>query len=196
MKRQVINTLLILALGIFLGLFSKYLDNSSSLPWLAQKLDLANFLIRLTVWLIIAMCISVFSSTPKRAAVNVSAFFAGMVSAYYMYSEFIAGFFPMHYAMIWAALTAVSPFLAYICWYAKGTGRTAAIISSLIVGTAGWTTVHIGMGYISVTSILDVIMLVISIAVLWRNAVKQSLVMLWLGVLSLMVLQFVMPFGF
>ena len=69
------------------------------------------------------MCISVFSSTPKRAAVDVFAFFAGMVSAYYMYSEFIAGFFPLHYAMIWAALTAVSPFLAYICWYAKGTGR-------------------------------------------------------------------------
>ena len=74
--------------------------------------------------------------------------------------------------------------------------RPAAIISSLIVGTVDWATVHIGMGYISVTSILDVIMLVISIAVLWRNTVKQSLLMLGLGVLTLMVLQFVMPFGF
>jgi len=100
-------------------------------------LDLANFLSRLTVWLVIAVCISVFSSTPKRAAVNVFAFFAEMVSAYYMYSEFIAGFFPLHYAMIWAALTAVSPFLAYICWYAKGTGRRLLSLRLLLERLTG-----------------------------------------------------------
>ena len=32
-------------------------------------------------------------------------------------------FFPRSYAMIWFGFTAVSPLLAFVCWYAKGKSK-------------------------------------------------------------------------
>ena len=43
-------------------------------------------------------------------------FFVGMVTSYYLYSKFVAGFFSRSYAMIWVTFTVISPILAFICW--------------------------------------------------------------------------------
>ncbi len=138
-RKQALISMDILLFGVFMGVFSKYLDyrqaNLSTLLHLIDRaVDLHNFLGKLAPWIVIAVCIAVYSTTPIRAGINVFVFFAGMVSSYYWYSNFIAGFFPKSYALVWIAFTAVSPFLAFLCWYAKGTGRIAFLLSSGVTG--------------------------------------------------------------
>lgn len=115
-RRQAMDTIGVLALGIALGTFAKVLDCTAGneLPFLFEYLDVGNFLGRFAIWVLIAICISIYSNSSIRASINVFVFFAGMVASYYLYSKFVAGFFPRSYAMIWIGFTAVSPFLAFI----------------------------------------------------------------------------------
>ena len=135
-QKKILLSVLIFVLGICLGIGSKALDLTAvnELPYIVQILDITNFLGRFAIWIFIAACISVYSISPKRAALNVLLFFVGMVSSYYLYSTIVGGFFPKTYAMIWTGITVISPFLAYVCWYAKGNGRVAIIISGVITG--------------------------------------------------------------
>ena len=129
--KQIINTVYILFIGIILGTFSKFIDTmpTNELPFIFEFLDMRNFLGRFAIWLLIALCISVYSNSSIRASINVFVFFAAMVTSYYLYSRFVAGFFPRSYAMIWAAFTVISPILAFICWYARGKSKLAFMLS-------------------------------------------------------------------
>ncbi len=116
-SRQMANTVAILLLGAGLGIFSKFLDTTAAgdLPFLFEYWDIRNFLGRFAIWMLIALCISVYSSSSVRASVNVLIFFVGMVTSYYLYSKLVAGFFPKSYAMIWVGFTFISPLPAFIC---------------------------------------------------------------------------------
>ena len=76
-SRKIRNTILILCLGIVLGTFSKFLDNTASnaLPFIFEYLDVRNFLGRFAVWLLIALCIAIYSRSSLRASFNVFVFF-------------------------------------------------------------------------------------------------------------------------
>ena len=105
-NRKIINTIAAFFLGIALGIFSKFLDfRQAQLPGVLMAidgaLDIHNFLGRFAIWALIALCISVYSNSAIRASVNVFVFFLGMVTSYYLYSNYVAGFFPRSYAMIW-----------------------------------------------------------------------------------------------
>lgn len=78
-SRKIRNTILILCLGIVLGTFSKFLDNTASnaLPFIFEYLDVRNFLGRFAVWLLIALCIAIYSRSSLRASLNVFVFFVG-----------------------------------------------------------------------------------------------------------------------
>ena len=66
---QIVNTVGILLFGVVLGVFSKFLDCTASneLPVLIAYLDVRNFLGRFPIWILLAVCISVYSSSPVRA---------------------------------------------------------------------------------------------------------------------------------
>lgn len=125
---------LIFFVGVILGFFSKMLETnlSNSLPYFLEVLDLRNFFSRMGVWIFLALLISVYSKSPVRSAVNVFLFFVGMVGSYYLYTVLVAGFFPRSYIMIWIIMTCISPFIAFVCWYAKGKGMIAISLSSII----------------------------------------------------------------
>ena len=141
-NRKIINTIAVLFLGIALGTFSKFLDFRQAevpivLMAIDEALDVHNFLGRFAIWVLIALCISIYSNSAIRASINVFAFFIGMVASYYLYSNYIAGFFPRSYAMIWFGFTAVSPVLSFVCWYARGKSKLALILSALILAVFG-----------------------------------------------------------
>ena len=198
-KREILVTTGILIVGVFIGLFSKYLDyRQGELPGLLElmdgALDLHNFLGGLAPWILIAVCISVYSHTPLRASINVFTFFLGFVASYYIYSYYVAGFFPRGYALVWVAFTVASPFLAYLSWYAKGDGNIAIILSGGILGVLMSTTMSYGVFYISVNSWLNFLMLVLGAIVLRRN-MKETIIMLGIAVFVAIVVKAVIPYS-
>ena len=198
---KIINTIVVLFLGIALGTFSKYLDfRQAELPCVLMAIDEAfdihNFLGRFAIWVLIALCISIYSSSAIRAGVNVFAFFVGMVTSYYFYSNYVAGFFPRSYAMIWFGFTMISPFLAFVCWYAKGKSRPAFMLSVLILAVLFNMTFVYGWGYFEARSVLELIVFIIGLTVLRRDTLKSSVLMGTISIVLAVLLDMVIPFHF
>ena len=67
-NRKIINTIAVLFLGIALGTFSKFLDfRQTELPSVLMAidgaLDVHNFLGRFEIWVLIALCISIYGKS-------------------------------------------------------------------------------------------------------------------------------------
>lgn len=196
--RKIVNTILILGLGVILGTFSKFLDHTAAndLPFIFEYLDISNFLGRFAIWLLIALYIAVYSRSSIRAALNVLVFFVGMVSSYYLYSNFVAGFFPKSYAMIWFGFTAVSPLLAFICWYAKGRGKISFALSAIIIAVLFNFTFVYGWIYFDVYSILEVVVFACGLVALRRNTIQETAYMILSAVVIAVILHLLIPFHF
>ncbi len=200
-NRKIIYTIAVFFLGIALGTFSKFLDfRQAQLPGVLMAidgaLDIHNFLGRFAIWALIALCISVYSNSAIRASVNVFVFFLGMVTSYYLYSNYVAGFFPRSYAMIWFGFTMISPFLAFICWYAKGKSKLAWMLSALILAVLFNMTFVYGWGYFEARSILELAVFMIGVAVLRRDTLKGSVLMGSVSIILACLLNTVVPFHF
>ncbi len=196
MSKKILHSIAVLFFGIVLGTVSKFLDTtpSNELPFIIERLDVRNFLGRFAIWILIAVCISIYSNSSIRAAVNVFTFFLGMVTSYYLYSKFIAGFFPRSYAMIWFGLTAISPLLAFVCWYAKGKSKISLAISSLIIAVLFNMTFAYGWIYFDIYSSLELIVFICGLVILRRSTIKETIVTTAIGVIAAMILNMILPF--
>ena len=182
-SRKFLYSFTIFAAGIILGVISKALDETVSnlLPYFLEVLDLRNFFSRMGVWIFLSLLISVYSKSPVRAAINVFLFLLGMVGSYYLYTVTIAGFFPKSYMMIWVGMTFLSPFMAIICWYAKGKGPVATCISSVIFMFMTRQAFIFGFWYFDIRYILEFLLWVATIFVLYQSP-KQALTMIIIGI--------------
>ena len=200
-NRKIINTIAVLFLEIALGTFSKFLDfRQAELPSVLMAidgaLDVHNFLGRFAIWVLLALCISIYSNSAIRAGINVLAFFAGMVASYYLYSNYAAGFFPRSYAMIWFGFTIISPFLAFVCWYAKGKSKSAFMLSILILAVLFNMTFVYGWGYFEALSVLELAVFLIGLTVLRRDTLRCSVLMGIMSIALAFLLNMVIPFRF
>lgn len=197
LKRQFLNTFFVLLFGIGMGVLSKFLDciPSNELPHFIEHIDLGNFFGRMSVWYFLAVVISVYSKTSLRAAINVFLFFAGMLAGYYAYTRIFAGFYPdRSYFMLWAGLTLISPVLAFICWYAKGAGKAAVVISSVIIAVLFLQAFYFGTTYFDASSPLEVIVWIAGIVILCQSPKRLAAVMV-LSLVIAAVLRTISPFG-
>lgn len=183
-SKKVINTFIVLVFGIVLGIFYKWLDNTplnDSIMWkrfLLGYLDLGNVFSMIGIWLLIALCISIYSATPLRASINVFIFFLGMNISYHIYTIIFAGFNPMNYMMIWYFLTLFSPILAFICWYSKGAGIIPVIINTCIIAIMILCCFGIGMWYFDFTSIINTIIFIITLIILYNTPQKSIITLI------------------
>lgn len=183
-SKKVINTFIVLVFGIVLGIFSKWLDNTplnDSIMWkrfLLGYLDLGNVFSMIGIWLLIALCISIYSATPLRASINVFIFFLGMNISYHIYTIIFAGFNPMNYMIIWYFLTLFSPILAFICWYSKDAGIIPVIINTCIIAIMILCCFGIGMWYFDFTSIINTIIFIITLIILYNTPQKSIITLI------------------
>ena len=199
-KKDLLISIGILASGCILGLFSKYLDHfQADLPPFLARLDRAadlhNYLGAFAPWLFLAFFIAVYARSPLRAALNVFLFFAGMVVCYYLFSKYVAGFFPGSYAMIWAGLTVISPLPAVLCWYARGRGPVSLVLSAGILGAFLDMSFDYGMFYLSLRSLISLAVLIPVILILRKPSYKENLIMAGLAILLAILIRSVFPFG-
>ena len=110
--------------------------------------------------------------------------------------NYVAGFFPRSYAMIWFGFTMISPFLAFVCWYAKGKSRPAFMLSVLILAVLFNMTFVYGWGYFEARSVLELIVFIIGLTVLRRDTLKSSVLMGTISIVLAVLLDMVIPFHF
>ncbi len=182
LSAQIAYSILILLLGITLGIFSKWLDNTGindAIWWqrILGTIDLGNVFSEFAIWLFIALAISVYCSSPLRAGLNVFLFFAGMCTSYHLYTIMFAGFNPDSYMMIWYGITLLSPVLAFICWFGKGKTKTSLIIDILILAVMMSVCFSIGFWYFYITRIINVIIFIGSVVIMYSGP-KQTVISL------------------
>ena len=187
-SEQIANSMLVLVLGITLGVVAKWLDSipfNSAVWWqyILGILDLRNVFSEFAIWLLIALAVSVYSRTPLRASLNSFLFFAGMCISYHLYTIVFAGFNPQRYMMIWYGFTLLAPVLAFICWFGKGETKVSIIIDIFILAVMMSVCFAIGLWYIDVTRIINVLIFAGSISVLYSGP-KQTVISL-LGAVAL-----------
>ncbi len=191
-KRALIITIVILLFGILVGIVAKCLDNlalDNNIWWhnIIAHFDIGNILSCMGIWLLIALIISIYSKTPFRAALNVFLFFIGMNVSYHIWTIVYSGFNPSRYMMIWYNLTILSPLLAYISWYSKGSHIVSIIISSFIIGVMMVFSFSTGYWYIYFKSIIDTLIFIFTLIVLFHDY-KTSIKSLIVGILLSFIL--------
>jgi hypothetical protein len=193
-RSEVAVSIVISLSGVLIGIFQKWIDSmaSNELPMFFQQIDIVNFMGRLAIWILIAVCISVYAKTPLRASLNTFLFLISMVAGYYVYCNFVLGFLPVSYMMIWVAAAFLSIPLAYICWYAKGEGMPAVVISAGILGVLLAQGVILTQG-IYVTHMTEVVTWLIGAAVLYRKP-KEYAVVMALSVVFAVIYQMFIPY--
>lgn len=196
LRSQLAETAGIILFGFALGVLQKWMDGSAvnTFPVIIQQLGIVNYFGRLAIWILLATAISVYARSPLRAAVNTFFFFISMLAGYYLYCNYILGFLPKAYMMIWIMLSFVSFFMAYVCWYAKGEGVVAIFLSSLILGVllAQAISLNISQGFY-VYHIMEVFTWLAGV-ILLRRKPKEYAVVMGLSVVIAYVYQLMIPY--
>ena len=190
-SRQIRDTLLIILFGFLLGMVQKRIDGNGNLPSFLQQLDIANYFGRLAVWVLLGTILSVYAETPLRAGINTSLFFLSMIAGYYLYCNYVLGFLPKQYMMVWVAISVVSFFLAQLCWYAKGQGPIAVTLSGIILGVLFAQTFNIIQGFY-VYHWLEIPTWIAGVIVLRRKP-KEYMIELGVSIAAAFVYQLVIP---
>ena len=180
---QLLRTAGVFLLGLVLGLLAKWLDtipHDGSLKSLLLA-QTGQFLSRLGAWAFLALLIAVFSAGPLRG--------------YYWYTTVLFGFFPRRYATVWIIIAAAASALAWLIWYARGSGWFPAFISAIIIGFFITQAFSFGMWYVDLREFPELFLLFASSAVLYRKP-KQFLYAVLGGVLFAPVLSALFPYVF
>ena len=195
LNRQIVITLGIILSGFLLGILQKWIDGigASLLPMILQQLDIGNYFGRLAIWILLGTIISMYSESPLRGAINTFFFFLSMLAGYYIYCNYVLGFLPRTYMMMWIVISFASFFMAYICWYAKGEGSVAIFISSMIIGVllAQAFNLNITQGFY-MYHFLEVITWIICV-ILLRRKPKEYAIEICLSFVIALVYQLTMP---
>lgn len=124
-SKAICHTVLISCTGLVLGVIIKLLDIYTT--------NLGNIFSQMSVWIFLCTLIAIYSSTAKRAAVNVFGFCAGMLITYYIAAELTASVYSTSFIYGWAIFALFSPLMGFIVWYAKGEAWISKIISVCII---------------------------------------------------------------
>lgn len=196
LNKQIAETIGIILFGLVLGVLQKWIDGTAAnaLPVVMQQLDIGNYFGRLAIWILLVTIISVYAKSPLRAAINTFFFFISMLAGYYLYCNYILGFLPKTYMMIWIVISFATFFMAYVCWYAKGKGIIAIFISSLIMGVllAQAFRLSITQGFY-MYHFLEVLTWIMSV-ILLRRKPKEYAMEIGLSVVIAFVYQLIMPY--
>lgn len=122
MRYHISLAIAVFLFGVLLGWLAKELDNTLVIGEIGTQLGL---------WIFTVTMISVYSRCAGLAALHTFLFLAAMLTAYYLHTVYINGFFPKHYIIVWTGFALLSPVYGWTVWFAKGEGWAAALCAAV-----------------------------------------------------------------
>ena len=194
-SKYILATVGFMLFGFALGVFQKWIDGTASnyFPMIFQQLNVVNYFDRLSIWILLGTIISVYSKSPLRASINTFSFLISMLMGYYLYCNYVLDFLPKTYMMIWIVIACVSFFMAYMCWYAKGKGVFANVLSGTIIGVLFAQAFNLNplQGFY-MYDLMEVITWIIGVLILYRKP-KEFVLELGISVIVAFIFQLIIP---
>lgn len=125
MKKYILNPVSMFIIGIILGVISRLFDMYTQ--------NLGNILSEMAIWILFGVLISIYSSSKKKAMLNIFLFCIGMLLAYYFVAIITNGVYSKTIIVGWTIFAIFSPILAYFTWLTKEKGVFPKLISISIV---------------------------------------------------------------
>ena len=125
MKKYILNPVSMFIIGIILGVISRLFDMYTQ--------NLGNILSEIAIWILFGVLISIYSSSKKKAMLNIFLFCIGMLLTYYFVAIITNGVYSKTIIVGWTIFAIFSPILAYFTWMTKEKGVFSKLISIFIV---------------------------------------------------------------
>ena len=88
---------------------------------------------QMAIWILLGTLIAIFSSTKKKAMINIFPFCIGMLITYYVTAMITHGVYGRSFIIGWTVFALCSPIMAYFAWIAKEKGWFPKLIGIGIV---------------------------------------------------------------
>ena len=112
-------------IGLVLGIVSRLLDICTQ--------NLGNIFSQMAIWILFGVLISIYSSSKKRAMLNILPFCIGMLITYYFVAFVTKGVYSTVFIIGWTVFAFLSPLMAYFTWMTKEKGIFPKIIGIGII---------------------------------------------------------------
>lgn len=123
--KKVVNPVGMFVIGLLLGIISRLFD--------IYFQNLGNMFSQMSIWILLGVIISIYSSFKKQAMLNILPFCLGMLITYYFVAFITKGVYSTSYIIGWTIFALLSPIFAYFTWLSKEKGIFPKIISVGIV---------------------------------------------------------------
>ena len=125
LKKLLLNPISMLFIGLILGIISRLLDIYTQ--------NLGNIFSQMAIWILFGVLISIYSSSKKKAMLNILPFCLGMLITYYFVAVITKGVYSNYIIIGWTIFALCSPIFAYFTWITKEKGIFPKIISIGII---------------------------------------------------------------
>lgn len=123
--KKVLNPAGMFVIGLLLGIISRLFD--------IYFQNLGNIFSQMSIWILLGVILSIYSSSKKQAMLNILPFCLGMLITYYFVAFITKGVYSTSYIIGWTVFALLSPIFAYFTWLSKEKGIFPKIISVGIV---------------------------------------------------------------
>ena len=181
-----------------MGIVSKYLDTIPVVDgnwWMGILSYFGDLFTRLGIWVLIATFIAAYSKTLFKAAINTFIFFTGMLISYYVYSAYLFGFFPTRYFILWGSIAIASPFWRLLYGKLNTSVRLSFILPALPMGLMLSLSLGIGLFYMYLVRIEELIMYVVLCVVFYKEPKQMAIIVVFSFVVAFIV-KLISPFAF
>ena len=128
MRKKILNPFSTLCFGLLIGTISRLLDIFTT--------NLGEIFSQMAIWILLGTLISIYSTTAKKAMVNVLTFCLGMLSTYYLTAALSHGVYSKEFMIGWTAFALCSPVMAYFAWFTKENGIFPQIVRVGIIAVS------------------------------------------------------------
>lgn len=125
MKKAILHPIGMFFIGLILGIVSRLLDIYTQ--------NLGNIFSQMAIWILFGVLISIYSSSKRKAMLNILPFCIGMLITYYFVAFITKGVYSTVFIIGWTVFALLSPIMAYFAWMTKEKGVFPKIIGIGII---------------------------------------------------------------